>query len=117
PLTIGKIDAEYRPYTAGLYAESAAPYYLASGNPRANSPSYELNSTRADVAKLKISEVTLGPLTPNPAYREPETLPGVAETGARIDLSNWKFRKQIQTSGPGIHQLTLDPETLSLAAP
>jgi hypothetical protein len=117
PLSIGKISAQYRPFTAGFYAQAAGRYLAASGNATASPARYELNLIRDDVARLNISEARLGPLTRNPAYREPETLPGIAETGAPIDLKDWKFRKQMQTAGLGMYQVQLDPETLSLASP
>ncbi len=116
PLHMGNITVSYRPFLVGLYLQRPGTYLLATGNPQARAPKYEMTLAATDLARIQISDAQLGPLTRNPAYREPETLPGIGEVGAPIDLSGWRFRKQIQTAEPGIYQIQLDPETLSLSA-
>jgi hypothetical protein len=116
-LRLSEIEVRYRPYVTSLYVQETGTYVLATGNTQATAPQYEMNLVRSDLAKLKITEAPLGPLMPNPNYREPEALPGLGEKGVQVDLKPWKFRKQIRTSGPGIYQIQLDPETLSLATP
>jgi hypothetical protein len=116
PLHLGNAAVQYRPFVIGVYVQEAGVFDLAEGNPQASAPKYEMNLARSDLARVKISDAELGTVQNNPAYHPPEALPGIADRGAQIDLRDWKFRKQIQTAGPGIYQVQLDPETLSLAA-
>lgn len=116
PLKVSGITAYWRPFTAGFYAQNAERHLVLTGNSRSAAPKYELNLIRDDLAKASLSDVKLGPLTPNPNYKEPAVLPGLAETGASIDVAGWKYRKAVQLSGDGPQQLELDLETLSFAA-
>src|SRR5439155_22544799 len=54
---------------------------------------------------------------PNPEYRPPETLPGLTDTGASLDVRPWRFRKAMQSVGPGAQQVELDLDVLAHARP
>lgn len=114
PLKVEAVRAWTRPFTTAFYAPGPGRVFLLTGNARTSAPRYDLNFVRAELSKVALSHVKLGPITPNPNYKEPPVLPGVAETGAKIDLSGWKHRKAVQLSSDGPQQLELDLETMSL---
>jgi hypothetical protein len=115
PLKIEEIHAWTLPFTAAFYMQASGRAFVLTGNSRSSAPRYDLNFVRSELAKIPISDSTLGPVTPNPSYKEPPTLPGIAETGAKIDLSGWKYRKAILVSVNGPQELELDLETLSFS--
>jgi hypothetical protein len=115
PLRVERIRARVRPVRIFFAAPAGGVYRLLAGNPVAKAPRY-------DVAALgeggtEGSAIVPGPLRANPAWRPPEPLPGVAWTGAPIDVSAWRFRKEVHLGPGGIHELELDPDVLSAADP
>lgn len=114
PLAVEKVRVFYRPDHVAFYNPGRAGYFIVTGNSRAESPRYETGLDEKTVERAPVAKASLGPLLPNPNYKEPETLPGLAEEGAPIDLSDWKYRKQVTVTTPGVQELELDLETLSL---
>ncbi|MEO6246659.1 MAG: hypothetical protein ABIQ12_14630 [Opitutaceae bacterium] len=82
-------------------------YTLLTGNERVTAPRYDVAGFRPG-PDVSVSALTPGPLTPNPGYRAPETLPGTTLLGAAIDPAPWRFRKAVQVTTPGVQQLELD---------
>jgi len=51
----------------------------------------------------------------NPEFRQPEALPGLADSAALLDTRPWRFRRAVEVTVPGAQQLELDLEVLSRA--
>jgi hypothetical protein len=115
PLRVEAIRARVRPVRIHFVAATPGTYRLLAGNPAAPAPRYDvaaLGEPGAGAAAL-----VPGPIRVNPAWRPPEPLPGVLPAGAPIDVEAWRFRKEVRL-GPGfVHELELDPDVLSEAAP
>jgi hypothetical protein len=55
------------------------------------------------------------PLAANPDFHPPETLPGLGESAAALDVSAWKFHRPLVTGSSGVLQLELDLDVLAHA--
>jgi hypothetical protein len=116
PLQISSIRATRRPVVATFRAATSGTYFLYAGNSLCPAPRYDLAMLAEQLTKAPAAAVSLGPLTSNPDFRAPEILAGLAELGAALDTSSWRFRKPVRVTQPGPQQLELDLDVLAQAA-
>jgi hypothetical protein len=117
PLPISAVRVERRPVYLIFNARHAGAYHLLTGNLQRNVPHYDLGALRLNLAELAVSPVTIPPLSDNPDYRAPEALSGLELAGARLDVSEWSFRKAVKISKAGAEQIELDLDVLARAQP
>jgi hypothetical protein len=117
PLRITNILAQRWPTYAVFYANKPGLGQLYSGNRLCPAPRYDLAGQGLVLKNLPLAPNIPGRLADNPAYRIPETLPQVSDTGTPIDISSWRFRKRLNIERPGVQQLDLDLEVLAHAQP
>jgi hypothetical protein len=117
PLRIDAVHAKRRPVHVVFLAGAAGDYRLFSGHPRCPAPRYDVAALRSRLAGLPPSDVTVGALRRNPGHQPPEWLPDVAGSGAPLDPTGWVWRKPVRILRPGIQQIDLDLEVLSVAQP
>jgi hypothetical protein len=117
PLPVSSMLARRRPVLVSWLAAAPGPFYLLSGNPLCPAPRYDLAALPKPVEAELLAAVVSGPLGPNPSYRPAEPIAELQGSGSSIDLSEWKYRKQVHLKQPGVHRLELDPETLAQASP
>lgn len=115
PLPLSGIRLTRRPIEALFHATGPGAYLLYTGHTRSPAPRYDLAGLAAGLSAAPAVVVTPGPLEPNPAYRAPETLPGLAELAATLDPKAWRFRKTTTLRRPGVQQLELDADVVSRA--
>lgn len=113
PLTIPNIRVEVIPTSLVFYAQEGQRYTLLSGSPASSSKDYDVAALRDHMKDATYETATLGPLVVNSAYKTPEALPGVQESGAALDVSAWRYRKPVQFQKGGIQRLELDLESLA----
>jgi uncharacterized protein DUF3999 len=117
PLQISAVRAERRPAYLFFMAGRGGPYVLLAGNRLATAPRYDLASLGVDVLGTDVTIRRPAALGPNPDYRPADVVPVSAATGLALDVSAWPYRKRVQTTGAGVHELELDPDVLSRALP
>jgi hypothetical protein len=116
-LPITAVRIERRPVYLVFLARQAGAYHLLTGNGQCAAPRYDLAALDMNLKSLAVAPIKLPPPADNPAYRAPEVLAGVEETGAALDVSAWKFRKPATLPRDGAQQLELDPEVLAHMQP
>jgi hypothetical protein len=117
PLAITTIRATRRPVFVVFQARQSDEHVLYAGNNQCPAPQYDLGGLGAQLKTAPASALVPGRLAPNPNYHAPETLPGLAETGAALDTRPWRFRKPVRIGRPGPQQLELDLDILAHARP
>ena len=117
PLAFSAIHASRRPVFLLFQARQADPHVLYAGNGQCAAPRYDLSGLAAQLKNAQTATVAPGLVVPNPEYRPPETLPGLTDTGASLDARPWRFRKAMQSVGPGVQQVELDLDVLAHARP
>lgn len=117
PLRISGVRAERRPARMVFLASEAGSFRILSGHAQCAAPRYDLAALSGRLAGANASEIKLAALVENSEFRAAETLAGLGETSAPLDISQWKFRKAVQIAGPGAQQLELDLDVLSHANP
>jgi hypothetical protein len=117
PLQISGVRVQRRPVYLLFLAPKPGGYELFSGNALCGAPRYDLASQGIGLETSPLAPLKLGAVATNPAYRAPETLPQVKDTGAALDVSAWRFRKPVKVERPGAQQLDLDLEVLAHAQP
>jgi hypothetical protein len=117
PLQITALRAERRPAELLFFATQAGRYTIYSGNRACTAPHYDLPPQITAAVETRLPATVLPPLTANTTFRPPESLPEISGTGAPLDPKEWKFRKPVELSTPGVQQLALDLETLAHAQP
>ncbi|HTJ00814.1 MAG TPA: DUF3999 family protein [Dongiaceae bacterium] len=115
PLALTAVRAERRPVYLVFLASHAGTYHLLTGNPQALAPHYDLAAFAPHLKTIGVSPVQMSALTANPDYHPPETLPDIATTGPELDTKDWKYRKPVQISQPGVQELELDLDVLAHA--
>ncbi len=111
PLAVTEVRVTRHEVRCYFDAATGGDYALLSGHERISSPRYDVAVLRPRAEVVK-SAPTPGPLTPNPGYRTPETLPGTTLLGAALDPAPWRFRKAVQVATAGVQQLELDLDVL-----
>jgi hypothetical protein len=112
-LPVSAILARRRPVFISWLAAAPGPFHLLSGNPLCSAPHYDIAVLPKSVEAELIMSKGSGPILPNLAYRPPEPVAELKDSGSLIDLREWKYRKRVHLKRPGVHRLELDPETLS----
>ena len=117
PLVVSEVRAERRMTRLLFFAPAAGSYNLLSGNSQCDSPRYDLSQLGDQLRRAGAAEGRVSPPALNPAYDAAANLPQGFATGAKIDITPWKFRKPVQVSKAGAQQLELDPDVLARAMP
>src|SRR6185369_15244239 len=95
-------------------ARTAGTHYLLTGNARCPAPRYDLAALGDNFKGLSVATIQIPPASPNPDFREADTLPEIRD-GIALDTAAWKFRKPVKIKQPGAQQLELDLDVLSRA--
>ncbi|MGA9779337.1 MAG: DUF3999 family protein [Limisphaerales bacterium] len=117
PLSIKAVRIERRPVYLVFLASQPGAFHLLTGNARCAAPRYDLAALGMNLNSVPVAAIHIPPPSDNPDYHPPEVLPGLAVTGASLDISEWKFRKLIEISGAGAQQVELDLDVLAHAQP
>jgi len=116
PLNITAVRAARRPTYLVFLARQAGTHAVLTGNRLAEAPRYDLVGLAASLQGVEVLALAMSAVAPNPSFRPAETLPQVPDRGTTLDVSAWKYRKQVQVTGRGVQQLELDLEVLSRAS-
>jgi hypothetical protein len=100
-----------------FFAPAAGSYNLLSGNSQCDPPRYDLSQLGDQLRRAGAAEGRVSLPALNPAYDAAANLPQGFATGAKIDITPWKFRKPVQVAKAGAQQLELDPDVLARAMP
>ena len=117
PLVVSEVRAERRMTRLLFFAQAAGSYHLLSGNSQCDPPRYDLSQLGDQLRRAKGAEGRVSPPVSNPGYDAAANLPQGFATGAKIDITPWKFRKPVQVAKAGAQQLELDPDVLARAMP
>jgi hypothetical protein len=117
PLPISGVRVERRPVYLAFLARRPGTFHLLSGNSHCEAPSYDLAALNMNLKSVAVSPIHMTPPSNNPDFRAPEVLAGIELAGAALDVSDWKFRKQMNISGAGAQQVELDLDVLAQAQP
>jgi hypothetical protein len=115
PLPITGVSAEERPVHLVLNARSSDLYHLLIGNNRCAAPSYDLAGLAGNLKGVPVSPLEISAPARNPNYRAAEVLPGLLQGGAPLDVSAWRFRKEVKLNRAGAQQVELDLDVLARA--
>jgi len=116
PLPITSVSAERRPVHLVFPARSPGLYHLLTGNNRCPAPSYDLAGLAGNFKGVPVSPLEISAPAGNPSYRAPEVLLGLLQGGAPLDVSAWRFRKEVKLNRAGAQQLELDLDVLARAS-
>jgi hypothetical protein len=116
-LVVSEVRAERRMTRLLFFAPAAGSYNLLSGNSQCDPPRYDLSQLGDQLRRAKGAEGRVSPPVSNPGYDAAANLPQGFTTGAKIDITPWKFRKPVQLAKAGAQQLELDPDVLARAMP
>ncbi len=117
PLPLSAVRAERRPVYLVFQARAPGVHHLLAGNNLCPAPRYDLAALGASLKSAVVSPIKFSPLADNPNYRPPEVLPGLDAEGPALDVSDWKFRKEVRLARAGAQQLELDLQVLAHAQP
>jgi Protein of unknown function (DUF3999) len=117
PLPITAVRVERRPIYLVFLARQEGGFHLLTGNNQCPAPHYDLDALDLNLKSVAVSPVNFSSPADNPDYYAPEVLPGIAGTGAALDVSSWKFREPVKVARAGAQQLELDPDALAHAQP
>ncbi len=117
PLVVSEVRAERRMTRLLFFAPAAGSYNLLSGNSQCDPPRYDLSQLGDQLRRAGAAEGRVSLPALNPDYDAAANLPQGFATGAKMDITPWKFRKPIQVAKAGAQQLELDPDVLARAMP
>ncbi len=117
PLSIEAVRGERRLVRLIFLASQSGHYSLLSGNMQCAAPRYDLSVLSEQLKNASAMEVVPSQLALNPNYKAPEALAALSLTGAKIDITKWKFRKILPLTQSSVQQIELDPEPLAHALP
>jgi hypothetical protein len=117
PLQISAIRAKRWPTYLLFFAPASGRFALLTGNPLCPAPHYDLANQGISVKTTPPSQIVPSAIAGNPSYSPSEALPRVPDSGAVLDVSQWRFRKRVILQSPGVHQIDLDLPTLSHSQP
>jgi len=115
PLRIASVRAQRRPVHLLFLAARPSAYQLLTGNDLCPAPHYDLGNQVINAKSTPLTLVQISEIQSNSDYVPPKALPQVADAGASLDVSGWKFRKSVVIQSPGIQQLELDAATIAHA--
>ena len=113
PLAVTAVRVERRPVHLVFLARAPGAFRLLTGHGQCPAPNYDLAALAGRLKDAAAAEITPGALVANPGYHAPETLPGLAESAAPLDIAPWKHRKPVQLAQAGVQQLELDLDVLA----
>jgi hypothetical protein len=116
PLTITGLRAERRSVYVIFPAEKPGRYLLLSGNKQCAPPTYDLSDLPHDLKTITANDVDPSEISANPDYKPADALAAVSLQGATIDVSPWRFRKNVDAMRPGVQQVELDVDVLANAS-
>lgn len=116
PLAIDGVTVRQRPVWLVFNATSVGRYELLTGNDAAAAPRYDLSAFAVRLRDTKPTNVTPGPLVPNPRFQAVDRLADAPLLGAPIDVSSWRHARVVRLQMDGIQQLELDPAVLAGSA-
>jgi hypothetical protein len=116
PLAIEQVRVFRRPVWLIFNAVNAGAYRLLTGNLQASRPTYDLARFTSDWENLPEAAVPLSKPEPTPGYQRRDVLADTPLLGAKLDVSTWKFRKQVTPAAAGVQELELDLEILAHGA-
>ena len=116
PLAITGVRATLRPVRIVFLAREPGAFQLLTGNSQCAAPHYDLAPLAGRLKNAPAATATPSALVPNPDFHSPETLPGLGENAAALDVSAWKFRRPLVIENGGVMQLDLDLDVLAHAA-
>jgi len=116
-ISIDAVRADRRLVRLTFFANQPAQYSLLSGNTQAVAPRYDLSALSGKLKNAAATEVVPSELAPNPNYKPSEALAAVTLSGAKNDVTKWKFRKLVPLTQSGLQQAELDPELLARSQP
>ena len=117
PISIDAVRADRRLVRLTFFANHPGQYSLLSGNTQSIAPRYDLSALSGKLRNAGAIEVVPSALAPNPNYKPPEALAAVTLSGAKIDVTKWKFRKLLPLTQNGVQQVELDAELLAHSEP
>lgn len=117
PISIDAVRADRRLVRLTFFANHPGQYSLLSGNTQSIAPRYDLSALSGKLRNAAAIEIIPSALAPNPNYKPPEALAAVTLSGAKIDVTKWKFRKLLPLTQNGVQQVELDPELLAHSEP
>ena len=117
PLTIERVRVWRRPVWIIFHAVSPGTHRLLSGNARIAAANYDVVRFTSEWQATSESSLVLSRPQTNPGYQPADPLADTPLLGAALDVSRWKFRKEILLRNPGVQELELDGETLAHAKP
>jgi hypothetical protein len=117
PISIDAVRADRRLVRLTFFANQPGQYSLLSSNTQSIAPHYDLSALSGKLRNAAAIEVVPSALAPNPNYKPPEALAAVTLSGAKIDVTKWKFRKLLPLTQNGVQQVELDPELLAHSEP
>ncbi|MEP6936657.1 MAG: DUF3999 family protein, partial [Chthoniobacterales bacterium] len=115
PLAISAVGVERRLARLIFFAPEAGSYGLVSGNSQCVAPRYDITQLGDQLRNLSGAQVQLSPIAPNPHFKAP-TLPQGMSSGAKIDLTPWKFREPVETAKSGAAEIEFDIDLLARAS-
>ncbi len=113
PLTIDRFSVQQRPTWLLFNASTPGPYTLLTGNPDVVAPRYDLATFSPALRTAVASTLPAGPVEPNPGYQRPDALAETLLLGGPIDPADWRFRRPVQLTAPGIQELELNLDVLA----
>lgn len=115
PLPVESIAVTRRPVSLLFLARKSGTLTLVTGNAGVAAPVYDIASLESKLNSAEVIEASPEALAQNPGYRVPETAPELPRTGTKLDVSAWKFRKELNGGNAPVQQMELDPDVLSHA--
>ena len=116
PLAITGVRATLRPARLLFLAREPGASQILTGNGQCPAPRYDLTPLAGRLKSAPATAATPSALAINPDFHSPETLPGVGENAAALDVSDWKVRRPLVVETGGVQQLDLDLDVLAHAA-
>ena len=116
PLAITGVRATLRRARMVFLAREPGAFQLLTGNSQCAAPRYDLAPLAGRLKSAPTATATVSGLVPNLDFHSPETLPGLGENAAVLDVSAWKFRRPLVIENSGVMQLELDLDVLAHAA-
>lgn len=115
PLHLNGVRVSRRPVELLFFATLPGRYTLYSGHRTCSAPRYDLPPQVTAGGGVALPATVLPALSATPGFRPPESLPEVSGMGAPLDTKDWKYRKAVEITVPGVQQLALDLEALARA--
>lgn len=111
PLRIESAHVSRFPTSLVFHAAQEGTWRLLTGHGLVSTPDYDIARLRNRLGSA--TRVSPGPLTIQPDYTKPATLPEIEPGGAAIDLNPWRYRKPVGPPVLGVLKIPLDMDVLA----